>query len=92
MNQCVKITLVVKASRDLLSNMIKKNAERLSIEGIGNVEGRGTIKIIAHGAHDSIDEFIDILYLGYKGARPSIIEVEPFLKNKDYRGIFRVII
>ena len=36
---------------------------------------------------------LSIFYtLDIKGARPSIIEVEPFLKNKDYRGVFRVII
>lgn len=91
MNQCVRITLVVKASEDLLCNLIKKNAERLAIEGVGNIEGADTIKIIAHGAHDAIDEFIDALYIGYKGARPAIIEVEPFLKDRDYRGVFRVI-
>jgi len=92
MNQCVKITLVVKASRDLLCNVIKKNAERLAIEGIGNAEGPDKIKIVAHGPHDAIDEFIDVLYVGYKGARPTIVEVEPFLKSRDYRGVFRVII
>ena len=61
MNQCVKITLVVKASRALLCNLIKKNAERLAIEGIGNIEGPDTIKIVANGTNDSIDEFIDVI-------------------------------
>ncbi len=91
MNQCVKITLIVKTSQELLRNFIQKNAERLAIEGIGNIETTNTIKIVAHGAHDAIDEFIDALYSGYKGARPTVIEVEPFIKDRDYRGVFRVI-
>ena len=91
MNQCVRITLVVKASRDLLKNLIQKNAQRLAIEGLGNIEGPDTIKIVANGANNAIDEFIDSLYSGYRGERPSIIEVEPFVKDRDYRGIFRVI-
>ena len=91
MNQCVRITLIVKTSRDLLKNLIQKNAQRLAIEGIGNIEGPEKIKIVANGANDAIDEFIDMLYSGYRGARPTIIEVEPFIKDRDYRGVFRVI-
>jgi acylphosphatase len=91
MNQCVKITLGVKASEELLKNLVQKSAERLSIEGVGSVENAHTIKIVAHGSNHSIDTFIDELYAGYKGARPTVIEVEPFAKEKDYRGVFRVI-
>ncbi len=91
MNQCVKITLVVKTSEELLKNLIKKHAERLAIEGVGNIENSDTIKIVANGSNSAIDEFIDALYGGYKGAKPTIIEVEPFMKERDYRGVFRVI-
>ena len=91
MNQCVKITLVVKTSEELLKNLIKKHAERLAIEGVGNIENSDTIKIVANGSNNAIDEFIDALYDGYKGAKPTIIEVEPFMKDRDYRGVFRVI-
>jgi len=91
MNQCVRITLIVKASVPLLKNLVQKNAQKLAIEGVGNILLPNTIKIIAHGDRNAIDEFIDTLYNGYKGARPSMIEVEPFVKDRDYRGVFRVI-
>lgn len=91
MNQCVRITLVVKASREVLHNFVQKNAQRLALEGVGNLAESDTIKIIAHGTHAAIDEFIDTLYTGYKGARPTVIEVEPFAKDRDYRGVFRII-
>lgn len=92
MNQCVRITLVVKAAVPLLKNFIQKNAQKLCIEGMGNILAPNTIKIIAYGSHDAIDEFIDTLYTGYNGSKPAVIEVEPFVKDRDYHGIFRVII
>jgi len=92
MNQCVCITMVVKISIPLLKKFIQKNAQKFCIEGTGNVLAPHTVKIIAHGPHSAIDEFIDTLYTGCNGSRPSTIEVEPFVKDRDYRGVFRVII
>lgn len=87
MNQCVRITVVVNASMVLLRSLIQKNAQKLSIEGVGSILDHGTVKIIAYGPHNAIDEFIDALY----SIKPSLIEVEPFIKDRDYRGIFRMI-
>lgn len=91
MNQCVCITLVVKAAVPLLKSFIQKKAEKLRIEGMGNVVTPTTIKIIAYGPCTAIDEFIDTLHAGYNGIRPSAIEVVSSVKNSDYRGIFRII-
>jgi len=75
----------------MLKNLIQKNAQQLAIEGIGNIQGPSKVKIVANGTNDAIDKFIDKLYDGYKGSRPTTIEVEPFIKDRDYRGVFRVI-
>jgi acylphosphatase len=91
MNQCVRITLVVSACVPVFKRLIQKNAQKLAIEGVGSVSAPNALRIIAHGDHDAIDEFIDALYTGCKGIRPSLIEVEPFVKDRDYRGIFRII-
>lgn len=91
MTQCVRITLVIPANDDLVHNFIQKNAQKLLLEGISNIEAQDTIKIIASGRHTAIDEFIDLLYNGYKGLKPTIVEVEPYITDRNYRGIFRVI-
>ncbi len=91
MNQCVCITLVVNTSLIPFRGFIQKSAQKLAIEGIGNVLAPHTIKIVVHGAHDAIDEFIDVLYTGCDGIRPASVAVEPFVKDRDYRGVFRII-
>ncbi len=91
MTQCVRITLVIRASDDFVRNFIQRSAQKLALEGVSNFESQDTIKIVASGAHNAIDEFIDLLYTGYKGLKPSIVEIEPFVKDRDYRGTFRVI-
>ena len=50
-----------------------------------------TIKIIACGSNKDLEEFMDSLYIGYKNIKPSGMESEPFLRDKDYRGVFRII-
>jgi len=90
-NQCVCITLVVKIAAPVLKSFIQKKAEKLRIEGMGNVLTPHTIKIIAYGPHNAIDEFIDTLYAGCNGVRPSAVEVVSFAKTGDYRGVFRII-
>ena len=52
---------------------------------------QGKVKIVACGIKDKMDTFIDILHQGSTASRPEDIEVEPFLKEKEYRGVFRVI-
>lgn len=91
MNQCVCITLVVKAPLIPVRELIQKSAQKLAIEGIGNILAPHTIKIVAHGSHDAIDEFIDALYTGCNGIKPASVAVEPFVKDRDYRGVFRII-
>jgi acylphosphatase len=91
MNKCLRITLQIKIEEGTLQNYIQKNAKKFNIEGIAQAVDKETIKIIACGESENIDKFVDSIYAGYKDAKPTIIEVEPFLKDKDYRGVFRLI-
>ncbi len=90
MNKCLKISLAINNAQGLLESFIQKNAKNFKIEGIAYL-AEGQIKITACGSAENLDEFVDSLYKGYKDIKPSLIEVEPFLKDKDYRGIFRII-
>ena len=91
MNKCLKIILKIEAKEGVLQDFIQKNAKKSKIEGIAQAIDKETVKIIAFGSNENIDEFIDSLYAGYKNIKPTVIEVEPFLRDKDYRGVFRVI-
>jgi acylphosphatase len=91
MNKCLRITMHIKIREGMLQDYIQKNAKKFNIEGTAQAVDKEVIKIIACGKSDNIDNFIDSLYEGYKDVRPTIIDVEPFLKDKDYRGVFRLI-
>ena len=90
MKQCLRITFTLDSESKFLQDTVKKYAYKLEIEGAAQViEGR--IKIVACGMKDNMERFIDVLHKGSKTARPDDVEVEPFLKDKEYRGVFRVI-
>lgn len=92
MNKCLKITFVADFPENFLQTVIQKNAKKLSIEGIAQIVGPGKkVRIIACGMKDSVDQFLDVLHRGVSECALEDIEIEPFLKDKDYRGVFRII-
>ncbi len=91
MKQCLRITFKLsRDSRPLHIKAIKQYAYKLEIEGTAHVLD-DTIKIVACGHKDQMDEFVDVVYKGTSGTCPDDVEVEPFVKEKEYRGVFRVI-
>jgi len=91
MNRCLKINMIIEIKEGLLENLIRKNAQKFKIEGYAQAMDKKTVKIVACGKSDDIDSFLDALYKGHKNTKPSSLEVDPFLRDKDYRGVFRVI-
>lgn len=91
MIKSVKILLVTKVLDDAVYDFIQKSARKLSIEGVAQVEDEGTIKIVACGSKENIDMFVDLLHKGTSKIKFNSIELEPFIKEKDYRGVFRII-
>ena len=47
--------------------------------------------IIICGKNDHVDEFIDLLYEKSSKFNLDDIQIESYFKEKDYRGVFRVI-
>jgi acylphosphatase len=91
MNKCLKITFHGDLPKSFLKSVVQKYAQKLSLEGtVQKVHTDGIItRVIACGTKDAIDDFLDLIYeraVDFEG-----IEVEPFLKDRDYRGVFRVI-
>ena len=48
-------------------------------------------RIVVCGPKEKVDEFLDIVHKGTAKYVPEEVEIEAFVKDKDYRGVFRVI-
>jgi len=92
MSQCLRITFVVEDSSKLsLSEIIQKEAKKLNLEGVVQAAQIDRLTVVACGLSDKIESFLDLLYKEMALQECNCLEVEPFLKDRDYRGVFRVI-
>ena len=90
MIKCVRITCELKITKAFTAS-IQRQATRLDLEGLMHVIIPSNLKIVACGSKENIETFVDFLYKEGALKKPFSIEVEPFLKDKDYRGVFRII-
>ena len=91
MKKCLKITITAEFSPESLTAVILKYARQLEVEGTAQVVADNEIRIMACGTKENVDEFLDILHNSSGKYVPEDIVVEPFIKERDYRGIFRII-
>lgn len=93
MNKCLRIVLTADFPSNFLTSFIQKHAKKLDLEGTAQLDDpkEKRVKIIICGNADALDDFLDALYKGTKGFELHDLEIEPFLKDKDYRQVFRVI-
>lgn len=91
MKKCLKITLISKMLGGRARDAIQGTARKLGVEGTVQFSEPNEVLIIACGEKDSIDAFLDAVHEGFDGTVPEDVLVEPFLKEKDYRGIFRIL-
>lgn len=90
MNKCVRIICNIPEG-DFLHDIVQKQARKLGIEGTAQQSGTDKIKIIACGPKEAVDNFVDIMHKELNKQKIDDIEIEPFLKDKDYRAVFRII-
>ncbi len=92
MNKCVKIAFMIKGTAQAAYAFIQKEARKFNLEGMVQIDGdNGQGTIVACGDKQAVDDFMDLLHKGTKGCELEDIQIEPFLKDKDYRGVFRII-
>ena len=93
MTKCLKITFSkTEMPPDFLRSFVQKHAKKLDIEGIAQVlMGDQKIRIIAYGVKDNIDTFVDLLHKRFSEFSIQEVEIEPFIRDKDYRNVFRII-
>ena len=90
MYQCLKITLKSGVPSKFMRNFALKNARALRLEGAVQVVEK-LIEMIVCGHPDRMDEFIELLHKKSLEYKVSNLEIESFPREKDYRGVFRVI-
>ena len=93
MSRCLHITFSIDLPQKFLHNGIQKFARTLGLEGTVQVlNGAGKeIRLLVCGERDSVDDLLDFLHK--EAAKEAIknMEVEPFIKERDFRGVFRII-
>ncbi len=92
MNKCLKIMLTAEFAQGSLANILAKHAQKLQLEGVAQIVGPDNkVSIVVCGSVDGVDEFLDLLHKDTPKWKLLDIEVEPFLTEKRYRGVFRII-
>lgn len=91
MSLCLQITFSVDSRSNFLRNFVLKHATKLEVEGTAQLITGDKVKIIACGEKENVDSFIDVIHHNATKFKIENIELEPFIKGKDYRGVFRVI-
>lgn len=91
MKKCLKIAFGVP-SMGALINEIQKKGSKLGVEGtIQFIAASKELRIIVCGLKDQVDQFVDLLHKDTALAGVNSLNIEPFVKTKDYRGAFRII-
>lgn len=91
MKRCIKITISGKVQNVSYRAFAQKKAQALGIEGtVQNADSENVI-IYASGPAEQLDTFIDHLYEGTQDSQIKELTVEPFINEKDFRGVFRII-
>ena len=90
-NQCIKVVFSGTVPTNFFEAVIQSNAKKFLIEGTVQAVTPTQVHIIACGSKDYIDQFLDVLHKGLADIKAQQIIIEPFVKAKDYRGVFRII-
>ena len=87
MKHCLRISLPIPGKDQLSLTIIQQQAQQLMLEGAVHYDEQ-QVTIVACGFKENIETFLDFLHGKGKGKS---FKSEPFLKEKDYRGVFRII-
>ncbi len=80
-----------KNNDQFMQTLVQREARKLNIEGAAQRVDQERIQIVACGSREAVEELIDAIYKGNSQDRPENVEVEPFMKERNFRGVFRVI-
>ena len=91
MEQCLMITLTVGSLKGFLDNFIRNSASKLRLEGVAQLVADNHVRIIVCGESNHVDTFIDTLFEKSTKYKLDGIQIESYFKERDYRGVFRIV-
>ena len=91
MRKSLKIHVLGKVQGVSYRTAAQKHAQSLGIEGTVQNAEDGSVIIYACGQSDNLDKLIDFLYKGTSDSKITDLIAEPFMNEKDFRGVFRII-
>jgi acylphosphatase len=91
MTKCIKIIFKVTDEKNFLYTVVQKQAKKENLEGAAHILSPGHIKVIVCGTKERVDNFIDALHKEQHTYDLRDIEIEAFIKDRDFRGAFRII-
>ena len=91
MRKCLKIRVLGNVQTAAYRMHVQKSAADLGIEGTLQNAPDGNVIVYACAPADVLDVFIDALYANTKETHVQDVLAEPFMNEKDLRGVFRII-
>lgn len=91
MKKCLKIRVCGNVQGVAYRAHTKKHADTLGIEGTVQNSDDGSVLIYACGNAVNLEKLLDVLYKGTPDSSVEDLIAEPFLNEKNFRGVFRII-
>ena len=91
MKRCARIIVKGKVQGVFYRDFVKKEAQKLDIEGTVQNSTDGTVIINVCGITQQLEDFIDVLYQGSPKSKVEEVLEEPLAPMRDFRGVFRII-
>lgn len=91
MKKCIKVQFYTKNPQEFLKQVIPPGIKNFRVEGVAQAIDLKTVQIFICAEQEELDKFLDLIYENIDRYTLENIEVEPFLKDRDFRGVFRVV-
>lgn len=96
MRKCIKMIVTDYHDIDAFYKAVKKYADFAQVEGVAEPLSEEELQIVVYGPKESVDDFVcavedAVITVAEESSQGSGLMVEPFIKEEDYRGVFRFI-
>ena len=91
MKKCIKVQFYTKNPQEFLKQVMPIGIKNFKIEGFAQALDVQTVQIFMCAEQEELDNFLDLIYENIDRYALENIELEPFLKDRDFRGVFRVV-
>ncbi len=91
MKKCIKIQFYTTKPQDFLKHVLPHGIKNFKVEGFAQALDVKTVQIFICAEQEELDKVLDLIYENIDRYTLENIEVEPFLKDRDFRGVFRVV-